>query len=67
MDGPIEGASAAVELLKKFGKRVVYVSNNTTRSAEGYDQLFKHLHFDANFVRSPLSIIYISDFLIVIL
>lgn len=33
---PIEGAAAAIESLKKAGKRVVFVSNNSTKSRDMY-------------------------------
>lgn len=50
LDGPLEGASAAVNLLKEFGKRVVYVTNNSSRSGKEYDNRFKKYNFDATFV-----------------
>lgn len=58
VDGPLEGASAAIDLLQQCGKRVVFVTNNTTRSREGYDQRFKKFQFDANFV-SFLHVTYV--------
>lgn len=48
--GPFEGASGAVDNLKDIGKRVVYVSNNSSRTEEEYDDRFRKFNFNANFV-----------------
>lgn len=50
MNKPYEGVDRAIAELKEKGKRIVFVSNNATRTEESYDINFKSYKFDATFV-----------------
>lgn len=50
LGSPFEKADEAVAALGKHGKRIVYVSNNATRTEEQYNERFKASNFNANFV-----------------
>ncbi|XP_053689889.1 uncharacterized protein LOC128738626 [Sabethes cyaneus] len=41
--GPIEGIAQAITQLKNYGKQIVYVSNNSVRSLDNYNQQFRKL------------------------
>lgn len=47
---PFVGTDKAITALQEIGKKIVYVSNNTTRSAASYDQMFKASNFNATYV-----------------
>ena len=45
---PIQGSPEAINLLRRLGKKVVYVTNNSGHTRAGYVQKCKELGFDAD-------------------
>ena len=45
---PIQGSPEAINLLRRLGKKVVYVTNNSGHTRAGYVQKCKDLGFDAD-------------------
>ncbi|KAG1650728.1 Glycerol-3-phosphate phosphatase [Nymphon striatum] len=45
-DNALKGAASTLSTFKKMGKRVLYVSNNSTKSLEDYMAKFQRLKFD---------------------
>lgn len=50
LSAPIAGAEEGVDALRRHGKRIVYLSNNAIRDAEGYEQKFRESKIEATFV-----------------
>lgn len=59
---PFEGVSEVLQSMKENGKRVVYVTNNATRSEQQYDDRFEKYNFNANFVSFLIKLLF-RDFI----
>lgn len=52
LSGCLEGTDDGIAALQAHGKRLVYLSNNAVRSADGYESKFIESNIQATFVSS---------------